>query len=51
MKICFVLAKCYSGEKMKENNMGETCGTKGADEKCIQAYGGEALRKQTPWKT
>jgi hypothetical protein len=36
---------------MKENEVGETCGTHGRGEETIQGFGGKARRKETTWKT
>ena len=40
----------YSSEQVKEDEMGETCGTH-EGEKCIQVFGGGALRSKSTWKT
>jgi hypothetical protein len=32
------------------NEMGGSCGTYGGEERCIQAFGGETLGKETTWK-
>jgi hypothetical protein len=31
--------KYYSGDEMKENEIGEACGTHGSEEKCVQGFG------------
>jgi len=36
------MIKCYSGNQMKENVMGETCGTCEGEEKCLLEFGGES---------
>jgi len=36
---------------MKENEMGQACGTYGEEEKCIGVFGGETYGKEIIWKT
>jgi hypothetical protein len=31
----------YLGDKIKKNDMGESCGTYGGQERCTQGFGGE----------
>jgi len=31
--------KYYSGDQMKENEIGEACGTCGSEEECVQGFG------------
>jgi hypothetical protein len=37
-----LLSKYYSGNQIKEDEMGGACGTYGGDEKCIQGFGEES---------
>jgi hypothetical protein len=41
----------YYADQIKENEMGEACGTHGRGEKRVQYFGGKARRKKTTWKT
>jgi hypothetical protein len=36
----------YSGDEIKKNEMGGTCGTNGRQEKCIQGFGEGDLRER-----
>jgi hypothetical protein len=38
-------------DQIKENEVGETCGTHGRGEECVQGVDGKARRKETTWKT
>ena len=46
-----LLTNYYSGDQIKNCEMGGTCGTYGLEEKCIQGFGGETWGKETTWKT
>ena len=37
-----LLTKYYSGDQIKNNEMGGACGTYGREERCIQGSGGES---------
>jgi hypothetical protein len=39
--ISVLLHKCYSGDQNKTNDLGETCGTYGRQERCIEGFFGE----------
>jgi hypothetical protein len=45
------LTKYHSGDQIKKNEMGGTCGTYGGQERCIQGFGGGDLMEGTSWKT
>jgi hypothetical protein len=34
-----ILKKFYSGDQIKENEIGEACGTYGDEEECVQGFG------------
>jgi hypothetical protein len=36
-----LLTDYYSGDNIKEDEMGRVYGTHGGEEKCMQSYGGE----------
>jgi hypothetical protein len=36
------MTKCYSGDHIKENVTGETCGTWEGEEKCLLEFDGES---------
>jgi hypothetical protein len=38
------MTKCYSGDQIKENVMGETCGTCEGEEKYLLEFGGESWK-------
>jgi hypothetical protein len=46
-----ILTKYYSGDKIKEDEMGRTCSAYGRGERCIQRFGGETREKESTWKT
>ena len=47
----FVLINIYcQGYQIQEHGMGEACGIKDGEEKCIQGFGGGTQRKETTWK-
>jgi hypothetical protein len=46
-----LLPKYYYANKIKENEVGGTCGTQGTGEECVQGFDGKARRKETTWKT
>ena len=35
------LARYYSGDQIKKNEMGGSCDTYGGEDKCVQGFGGE----------
>ena len=37
--VCCVLFTKYSGDQIKKTEMGRTCSTNGAEERCIQGFG------------
>ena len=39
--------RSFSGDKIKKNEMGETCNTYGREEGRIQGFGGETSGKET----
>jgi hypothetical protein len=41
----------FSGDQIKKNEMGGARSKYGGEERCIVGFGGEALGKQTTWKT
>ena len=41
IKVSIPLTKYYSGDQIKGNEMGETCGTYGGQESCMQGFGDE----------
>jgi len=41
----------YSGNQIKQNEMGRTCSMYGRQETCIPGFGGETGGKETAWKT
>ena len=41
----------HSGDQVKKNEMGRTCGTYGGEERFIQGFSGETWGKKTTWKT
>jgi hypothetical protein len=43
-------AKYYSGDQIKNNEMGRACGRYRGEERCIQGFGGETSGKATTWK-
>jgi len=42
-----LLTKCYTGDEIRKNEMGGTCGTYGAAERWKQGVGEETWRKET----
>ena len=48
--ICTLTQYC-SGDKIEKNVMGGACITYGGEERHIQGFGGEILRKETTWET
>jgi hypothetical protein len=46
-----IFTKYYLGDEIKKDEGDGTCCTYGAEEKCLQGFGGETSRKETPWKT
>jgi hypothetical protein len=44
-----LFTKCYSGDKLEEDEMGEACGTH-AGKKCVQGFGWDTCRKETALK-
>jgi hypothetical protein len=49
--IFVLLPKYYYADKIKDNEVGGTCGTHGGGEESVQGFGGKAKRKETTWKT
>jgi hypothetical protein len=41
MSCRLLLTKYYSGDQIKNNEMGMACGTHGIQERCIQGFCGE----------
>jgi hypothetical protein len=48
--ICTTLIK-YSGDQIKEDEIGRTRGTHGREEKYVLAFGVETRKEETTWKT
>jgi hypothetical protein len=44
--VCTPLTKCYSGDRIKKNEMSGECSMYGRQERCIQGFGGEDLRER-----
>jgi len=44
------LTRCYSGDKIKKNEMDMSCGTYGRQKSCIRDYGGKAWREKVTSK-
>jgi hypothetical protein len=40
----------YSGEQIRENEMGRICDLHGGEERCIQSFDGKTRRKEITWK-
>jgi hypothetical protein len=49
--ICCTSPQILLRKKIKENEVGGTCGTHGIGEECVQGFDGNARRKETTWKT
>ena len=46
-----LLTQYCSGDKIEKDEMGGACSTYGGEERRIQGFGGETLRKETTWET
>ena len=44
------LTKYHSGDQIKKNEMGGTCGTNARQDKCIKIFGGDTSGKKTHFK-
>jgi len=40
----------YTGDKIKEDEMGWACGSHAGNENCVQNFGGEIESRKTTWK-
>jgi hypothetical protein len=45
-----LLAKYYSGDQIKNSEMGGAWGTFGRQERCVQGFGGETWDKEATWQ-
>ena len=50
--LCELLTKQahFAGDTVKDDKMGGERGTCGGEEKCLQRFGGENLRKEITWR-
>jgi len=46
-----LLTQYCSGDKIEKDEMGGACSTYGGEERRIQGFGGETLKKETNWET
>jgi hypothetical protein len=46
-----MLTHCFSGDKIKKNEMDRACGSDWGGERCVQGFGGQTLGKETTEET
>jgi len=46
-----ILTKYHSVDQIMKNEMGGACGRYKRQQRCMEGFGGEILKKETTWKT